>query len=227
MNYDADYIRKLDRVNTFNIFYTPYWFSAPEAANAPANDLQFLRSMESFKEIDSEMAENVLKTWYRHVDFLIPEYACLSLVSSIVSDQEKKLIANEMLKHEPPTEYSIDKPSLSKPAVELTAKTELHQLAKGPRVYLIFHLIGIQDPRPFLKKEPREWELDPDFQKLREFVSNLKVVNDCAERAVQLATDFNEKITKNPDQMTYLYSTVNQQRRDRSDLRREVLQPGQ
>ena len=43
-------------------------------------------------------------------------------------------------------------------------------------------------------------------------------INDCAKRAVQMATDFNESITRNPEQISYLYS-------ESTDLRRKVLDP--
>ena len=51
------------------------------------------------------------------------------------------------------------------------------------------------------------------------------MVNDVCENAVQMATDFNEKVTKDEQQRKYLFSTVKQQRRDNSDLNRRALQP--
>ena len=36
---------------------------------------------------------------------------------------------------------------------------------------------------------------------------------------------YNNKVVKSDQQRSYLYATVEQQRRDRSDLRRSVLQP--
>ena len=41
----------------------------------------------------------------------------------------------------------------------------------------------------------------------------LKVVNDCAERAVRLAADFNEVLTKNADQRQLLYQVVEHHRK--------------
>ena len=125
-----------------------------------------------------------------------------------------------MLRSNPPSTFPIIK---STPAVPVTASTQLHELACGERVYLPFALLRLG--HSFLKKEVSEWALSDDFKKLTEFVRHFKTVNDCAEHAVQLATDFNEQITKNPEQRKYLYAQVTQQRRDRSDLRRKSLQP--
>ena len=125
-----------------------------------------------------------------------------------------------MLRSTPPAKFPIIK---STPAVPVTASTQLHHLARGERVDLPFTLLRIG--HSFLENEPSEWASSADFQKLKEFVHHFKTVNDCAEHAVQLATDFNEQITKNPEQRKYLYAQVTQQRRDRSDLRRKALQP--
>ena len=71
-----------------------------------------------------------------------------------------------------------------------------------------------------------EWPTDPDFCAMREFVRNFRVVNDVAENAIQMVTDYTEKITKSETQRKFLLAgTVPQQRRDNSDLRRKVLQP--
>ena len=51
-----------------------------------------------------------------------------------------------------------------------------------------------------------------------QFVRNLRVVNDIAENAVQMATDYKELITKDEIQRKMLMVGVAQQRRDRSDL---------
>ena len=57
------------------------------------------------------------------------------------------------------------------------------------------------------------------------FVRNFRVVNDAAENAVQMATDFTEKIMKDETQCKFLFVTVAQEGRDRSDLRRKMLEP--
>ena len=42
----------------------------------------------------------------------------------------------------------------------------------------------------------------------------MKVVNDCAEWAVKLATDFNEVLTKNDNQRQLLYQVVEYHRKN-------------
>ena len=50
--------------------------------------------------------------------------------------------------------------------------------------------------RSFLAKDPSAWAEEVVYQRLSKFVKNLKVVNDVAEHAIQMATDYAGKITK-------------------------------
>ena len=42
----------------------------------------------------------------------------------------------------------------------------------------------------WLVKYPKEWDEDPDYMKIKEFVRTVKTVNDCAERGVKMITDY-------------------------------------
>ena len=176
--------------------------------------------MESFREIDADLADVVMKTWHRHEDFLIPEMCFLSLVGSKVPPEEKKLIAKEILSIPAPNEFLLPaKPRPSKPATTITKETRLQDLARTERVHLPFHLLKMDIG--FLSKD--DWEADPEYQRLKLFVTNFRVVNDCAERACQLASDFKDRMPKDPKQQSEFFSTITQQRRDRSDLSRKAL----
>ena len=48
-------------------------------------------------------------------------------------------------------------------------------------------------------------------------------MNASAERACQLASDFKDRMPKDPKQQSKFFSTITQQRRDRSDLSRKAL----
>ena len=74
-------------------------------------------------------------------------------------------------------------------------------------------------------EDPSEWHSYECFQKLKLFAQNFLVTNDCAENSVQLATMYNDKITKDDIQKKFLYATILRERRQRSDLRRKVLNP--
>ena len=89
--------------------------------------------------------------------------------------------------------------------------------------FLLFQSLKID--RSFLAKDPSAWAEEVRYQGLSNFVKNLKVVNDVAEHAIQIVTNYAGKITKDEHQLQYLLATIAQQRRERNDLRRKSLQP--
>ena len=220
MGYSPEFLPQLQRFNCGQVIIGPYRQNAANAPDAQINDLAFRQQLEKFKEVDSELATAILKTWDRHVEFVSPEYSFFSLVSSKVSQAEKRKIADEILATPDP---KILTPAPPKPAVPINAETQLHELARSPRAYLAFHLLNID--AGFLTKDPSDWENDASFSRLASFARNFKVVNDAAEHAIQLTSDYNELITKDEDQRQCLYIGVNKRRRERDDLRRKTLEP--
>src|SRR6218665_55581 len=59
---------------------------------------------------------------------------------------------------------------------------------------LFFQRLGI--PSDFLNSDPQTWELRDDYKTALETVSQLKVVNDSAERGVDLIEEYNSIITR-------------------------------
>jgi hypothetical protein len=68
-------------------------------------------------------------------------------------------------------------------------------------------------PKEFLTLSPKTWAYCDDYKAACKIVCAMKVVNDCAERAVKLATDFNEVLTKNDNQRQLLYQVVEYHRK--------------
>jgi hypothetical protein len=58
----------------------------------------------------------------------------------------------------------------------------------------------------------KQWATDAAYNEAAMFVHNCKVVNDMAERAVKLITDFAGTITKEEQQRQYLLQTVEKHR---------------
>ena len=220
MGYSSEYVKKLKRFNAYSVIHVPYWYEANNAADVQVVDLDFFRQLEKFRAVDDEIASPVIQTWLRHTDYLAPEFSFLSLTSDRVSTADKKKIAGSILAFPRPQQLP---PAPTRPLVQITSSTKLHQLAKSERAYLPFLLLNVSEE--FLHDDPSKWASDPDFQRLKGFVQNYRLVNDVAEHFVQLATDFNEKITRNEEQRQFLYHTVENERRNNSDLRIKSLQP--
>ncbi|KAG0728039.1 hypothetical protein GWK47_033298 [Chionoecetes opilio] len=64
------------------LFYTPMWMSSTLAADAPENDLQFMKDMMKFKRTDPEIAQAVLQKLENHKWYLTQEVVPFALFGS-------------------------------------------------------------------------------------------------------------------------------------------------
>ena len=123
-------------------------------------------------------------TFNRHLWYLAPQTVLFALFSNRVSDDMKSRMASRLL-----TLDRKESPTLGVPKFPvLKAETELCDLITEES-WDFFDVVN-SDPLPWLTKRVCEWESYADYNKVKTFVSTVKVVNDCAERAVALATDY-------------------------------------
>ena len=107
-----------------------------------------------------------------------------------MSEDQKSRMAARLL-----TLDRLQSPSLGLPKFPvITAETELCDLVTEA-LWEFFDLVN-SDPLPWLTRPVGEWESHPDFQKVKAFVSTVKVVNDSCERAIALAKDYYAILTK-------------------------------
>ena len=68
----------------------------------------------------------------------------------------------------------------------------LHSLI-GPKSWLLFHVMRLHSSQTdWLQLPPKYWERMTDYREIRDFVRQLEVVNDCAERGVRFISDFKD-----------------------------------
>ena len=77
---------------TFNtLLYNPYFLSATVGADAPFNDLQFIKSLLGYKEVDKEVAEVALEKMKNHGWYLTQELIPFSFFSLEVSSTKRPI----------------------------------------------------------------------------------------------------------------------------------------
>lgn len=74
-----------------------------------------------------------------------------------------------------------------------------------------------------MNHDPQEWSEMDEYVKAQSLLRELKVVNDTAERAVKLMSDFNNKLTCNEDQYQYIMLCVKEHREMYPDVRKSTL----
>ena len=74
-----------------------------------------------------------------------------------------------------------------------------------------------------LKMVPDWLDTNPDYIEFRKFVRTVKLTNDCAERAVKLATDYSKSLTKDSQERSKIYQVVEAERRANPDAKKGSL----
>jgi hypothetical protein len=64
-----------------------------------------------------------------------------------------------------------------------------------------------------LNTNPTQWGSSEKFGQMKEVVEKLSVVNDSAERAIALATQFNQRLTKNEEELQQILQVVSDNRK--------------
>ena len=82
---------------------------------------------------------------------------------------------------------------------------------------------GEEDAAIFLSRDPEIWHEDESYQKLKENVTLMKVVNDSAERGIALISKYNECLTKDEDHKQFLLRFIERHRRMYPISSKEIL----
>jgi hypothetical protein len=134
-----------------------------------------------------------------------------------MSEDQKSRMAARLL-----TLDRLQSPSLGLPKFPvITAETELCDLVTEAS-WEFFDLVK-SDPLPWLTRPVGEWESHPDFQKVKAFVSTVKVVNDSCERAIALAKDYYAILTKDNKVRRMICQVVEKDRREFPDVSKRTL----
>ena len=187
-----------------SIWHGPNFLKSGLAATAPRNDLEFFYDMLQLSDFDdpdyARIGASVAESLQRHTSYLKGPQVIFALFDSQLSPIDRQMIASAL--------HAIPRPSVSpahfKPekldAVPLLCSIKECVGSPGcvnedgdlyPRKtlanfvsvksYLMFNLLGIED-LTWLDAPVSLWPCFPSFVKARNFVRQLLVVNDGAER---------------------------------------------
>ena len=151
-------------------FYVPQFLLASLGRDAPSNDLNLFKSLLQYREVDQEVADTALETLERHKWYLTEYVVLFSLFSDITSEEEKAKIVDRLN-----TLPRDSVPSLGHPTFPVvTEDTELWALIT-PKSRQFFDIVK-SDP-VWLTQPVSEWDSDPDYKEIKDFVSTVKVVS--------------------------------------------------
>ena len=189
-DYDPVMVKKLEEVLTFtSLIYSKYWMCLPKGRDAPVLDLQLFKDFVSLRDVMPAVAVAAEKVLRRHPWYLTEEACVFSLCSTLLSFSEEEEIALKILSFGRPAEFNPGKPGL--PALD---PDKCLADFVGENSWPVFSILS-QDGS-WLELPPQDWAKSLDYQKFEQYVATVKVVNDPAERAIKLCTDYIQHLTK-------------------------------
>lgn len=187
--------------------YVVAWFDAPSPIKSAHQDLNMIKNLYAFSSIHAKIADAATKTFSRHLWYLSEELVGLSLFDDTVTIQVKKQTVVAMKTRERTVENS--KKFITKDISSLTSKNISHFASKHS--FLLFKQFEL--PHTFMDKNPECWMSDENYQYCKTVLSDLKVVNDLAERGVALIQQYNNCLTRSEEQKQYLLQVIEEHRK--------------
>lgn len=180
----SDFIDSLERFCLFvALIYTKHWNRCPNVIDAPYNDIQLLKELDEYREIDIQIANAALTAHKRHLWYLSDELVVLSLFSDKVSNRDK---SNMIARMTPNVEERTANSIKHSGEINDIQNIELHHFI-SPRSRFLFERLELDVD--FLNENPEDWnEMDTFRNAKQEVLDLIPVVNDSAERAIQLGS---------------------------------------
>lgn len=185
LDLDFDFIDSLERFCLFvALIYTKHWNRCTNAVDAAFNDMKLMKELNEYEEIDDEIAHTALVAHKRHLWYLSDELIVLALFSNNVTNEVKRNMVVRMTRHVGQrTQNSIKYTA----EIHDIANIELHDFI-SPRSFFLFERLQLD--AAFLHENPGEWHTINAFKRAKqEILGLITVVNDNAERALQLGSN--------------------------------------
>lgn len=184
---ETDFVEYLERFCLFvALTYTKYWNQCSNAADAPINDLQFLKELDLYRQFDAEIADAATVAFKRHLTYLSEELITLALFSDKVSNDHKSTMALHL---------ALLTTTSHRARNSIKHTDEIHDIQSveiydfiSARSNFLLNILGID--ADFLSEDPSEWDEIQSYKHAKLTVKNLiTVVNDSAERNLQFGAE--------------------------------------
>lgn len=188
-------------------FYVKLWFNCTNPSKAPLQDLSFIKEIHEYRNFNKQISEIAIKKFCKHLWYLSEECIALTLFDDDVSYAMKQNIV-EKIKNidncDKETE-NLKRVHVRSSEINEFIRKELHDFVTANTIDF-FGRFGISPQ--FLQVDPLYWRDTETYQKAKDIVINIKVVNDTAERGVKLMEEYNRILTNDEQEKQYLLQVV-------------------
>ncbi|KAK0045546.1 hypothetical protein Bpfe_025032 [Biomphalaria pfeifferi] len=167
-------------------------------------DLLLWKNLQQYQSTDHDISIAAQKILQNHMWYLSDETVSLALFSDEVSPIEKqKIITGFGI--EPSERHVRGDPSL----LQIEDVSLGHFSTRRSQNLLTKLQIG----HSLLVLPPEQWNDNTDYQKGKQRINDLRLVNDTAERGVKLFEDYNRLLTKNEKEKQFILQVVEANRK--------------
>ena len=204
------------------LFYAKAFFRCPLPSAAPHDDLKFMSEMVRYRTVQPAVAFQCLQSCYRHLWYLTPSMVVFALCDKDVTSAEKEDMAKLLFITPRMDKTELGKPSF--PQIIFGVNGSVPKLSSfvNEKSWLLFDLLGLTGKQDWLQTPQEMWVMFTEYRKLKEYVLNVSVVNDLAERGMHLITEFASKC-QNKEEREALLQVVEQHRKQFPDFSKKTL----
>ncbi|XP_061705695.1 uncharacterized protein LOC133516690 [Cydia pomonella] len=201
--------------------YVKPWLQCNMAVKAPHQDLCFLKTLKRYEAIDKAISKAALDKFCKHLWYLTDEVAIMAIFDEEVGVEVKmrmvsKLECDNEKPHQQEKRYIPSKQEMAKTLFSKSMDDFVSTKSKD-----LFTRLKIDTS--FLRVPVFMWNQDDAYLNALSKISNLRAVNDTAERAVKLMQDFHGLITADEEQKQFLLRCVQEHRKLYPDCKKATL----
>ena len=195
------------------LFHTKAFLQSRLATISPAVYLKYVSMMSLYRKENEIAASTAIKSILNHLWYLSEELVVFSVFDRELTESLRKALVEKLLSIPRPKRFLPGKPKFPKigPNDSVEYPDQLIRFI-GPNSWLLFDLLKMNEEQLDWMQAPVScWEKISGYKKAEAVVRSMEVVNDCAERAVKLITDFKD-VVGNVEEQNYLFQVVEQHR---------------
>ena len=164
------------------MIYLKSWFESSNGVDAPINDIKFIQQLQTYKRTDEADANTAIQKAFNHLEYLSEENVGLAFFSEKISPKEKAKMLTNLHGTAPFKKDNV------KVKQNILSSSNISNYV-SQRTSTFFNGLDL----PLSRSQS---ELDTINMR----VADAKVINDCAERMIKVATYFNNSITNNSEE---------------------------
>lgn len=185
-----------------SILYIKAWYTCKSAVHAPQNDLNFIKAAIDYATINKEVSDIVLKKISSHLWYLSDEVLGFSFFdSSVPIYMKRKMVEALKINNE-------NKKRVEENAERIKQNYKSKELDNFVTVNTMKFFERFEISTEFLQVDPEDWAKCEDYKDGLDVCRNIQVVNDIAERAVQMVSKYNRTGTKAELDLQYMLQVI-------------------